>query len=247
MTDEPLGRFEFQQGKAFPAEDRMARYVMRLSMALGDLRVAVDFAVRDEQPAFERVYFVRLTAAHLRELLHIIEAKGGDDSADLPKVDEFVASLPEPYASRNGPKMRAAFEEAVSQVDAPMPDREPCEGQTRTLRHELRRLRNGFAHYHGDVRGDGILKEAMRQGACYSGTYSIRQNTMRAEFADDISNRVVHPFDVDDEQAERLTRDLHGRITTLVGPLSQYVALAEASYLHARRAAGIVKFVPPKT
>jgi hypothetical protein len=49
MDEDPeIARFEFLIGEAFPASDPMARYLVRLSMALGDLRIAVDLAVRPD-------------------------------------------------------------------------------------------------------------------------------------------------------------------------------------------------------
>ena len=49
VAQEPeVAGFEFRIGDAFPADDPMARYVVRLSMALGDLRIAgAEYAARE--------------------------------------------------------------------------------------------------------------------------------------------------------------------------------------------------------
>jgi hypothetical protein len=60
-------------GEASSDRDEVARYVMRLSMALGDLRVAGEYAVREDQPDHERLYFVRLFASHMREAVLVLD------------------------------------------------------------------------------------------------------------------------------------------------------------------------------
>jgi hypothetical protein len=49
VAQEPeVAGFEFRIGDAFPADDPMARYVVRLSMAFGDLRIAgAEYAARE--------------------------------------------------------------------------------------------------------------------------------------------------------------------------------------------------------
>jgi hypothetical protein len=50
---------------------------MRLSMALGDLRIALaTYATREEQPMHERLYFVRVTSQHVREVVGLLDPKG---------------------------------------------------------------------------------------------------------------------------------------------------------------------------
>src|SRR5688500_14229135 len=81
----------FRIGDALPAADRSARYVMRLSIALGDLRIAGRSATRKRQRFDERLYFVRLTSSHLRELVMLLDPP---DTRVVPTVDEFVLTLP---------------------------------------------------------------------------------------------------------------------------------------------------------
>ena len=65
----------FSIGAAFPSADPAARYVMRLAMATGDLSLAADAFIKrgDELADFERFYYVRLLASHLRETVMLID------------------------------------------------------------------------------------------------------------------------------------------------------------------------------
>jgi hypothetical protein len=83
--------YSFRIGTAFPADDWLARYIMRLSIALGDMRIAAHYATRNRQRAAERLYFVRLTASHLRELVMLLAPP---NSKIVPTVDQFLAGLP---------------------------------------------------------------------------------------------------------------------------------------------------------
>ena len=47
--------FSFRIGAVFSADDRHARYVMRLSITLGDLRIAAHYATRKRQRFAERL------------------------------------------------------------------------------------------------------------------------------------------------------------------------------------------------
>jgi hypothetical protein len=64
---------------------------MRLSIALGDLRIAGQYATRHRQRYAERLYFVRLTASHLRELVILLDPP---NRKIVPTVDDFVLALP---------------------------------------------------------------------------------------------------------------------------------------------------------
>jgi hypothetical protein len=82
--------FSFRIGAVFSADDRHARYVMRLSITLGDLRIAAHYATRKRQRFAERLYFVRLTASHLRELVILLDPP---NTRVVPTVDELVLAL----------------------------------------------------------------------------------------------------------------------------------------------------------
>jgi hypothetical protein len=73
MPESEETQLEFNIGEASSDRDEVARYVMRLSMALGDLRVAGEYAVREDQPDHERLYFVRLFASHMREAVLVLD------------------------------------------------------------------------------------------------------------------------------------------------------------------------------
>ena len=75
--------------RAFGPDDPVAMFVATLSIALGDLRIVGKYVPRDDQPDHERIYFVRIMASHLREIVKVI-----DIHADKPKIVDFVASLP---------------------------------------------------------------------------------------------------------------------------------------------------------
>src|SRR3954470_20327878 len=90
MTYPVENRFEFKIGDAFPDRDPIARYVMRLSTALGDLRIAGEYAVRADQPEHERLYFIRLFSAHMREAVLLLDPSSGV----VPTLEAFIAALP---------------------------------------------------------------------------------------------------------------------------------------------------------
>lgn len=52
-----------------------------LSIALGDLRIVGKYVPRDDQHDHERIYFVRIMASHLREIVKVI-----DIHADKTKI-----------------------------------------------------------------------------------------------------------------------------------------------------------------
>jgi hypothetical protein len=65
---------------------------------------------------------------------------------------------------------------------------------------------------------------------------------MRAGYADDVAANFLHPFHDADDNA--VARELHGRIVDLIGPVSRYLAQAEAAYL-ASLTAGVVTVTEP--
>ena len=235
----------FRIGDAFPADDPVSRFVMRLSMALGDIRVAIDYAVREEQPDHERLYFVRLAAMHLRELVLLI------DPPDAP-----VQPVPCPTCGKPEPRQEITLPDLEALIAATNPPAERVDELRRArvrvvnalaerlelrpvlLRQELRRLRNGFAHYHRDRGSEEALTDAMERAAELEGRYLVRRHTLRAQYADDVAANLVHPFP--DEEADEMGRELHGHIVGLLDPISDYLHHAEAAYLHSR-AEGVVR------
>lgn len=197
----------------------MARYVVRLSMALGDLRIAARYATRARQNSAERLYLVRLTASHLRELILIMDPP---DPNVIPRLEEFLASLPR-GTKPSRTDIRRSHTRALRMLDLPMASGRPeivtSKGKRRrpTLRDDIKELRNRFFHYGHDRSGDDALRVAMAalQGAATG--YVIRQRTMRALYADDVGAKLAHPFDV------RFAYEMHGKVGDLIGPAALFV------------------------
>jgi hypothetical protein len=142
--DEWRRTYYFNVGDVFPADDRMARYVMRLSLALGDMRLVADYAVRSRQRNYERLYFVRLLASHLRELVLLLDPPNRNI---VPDVEAFLVSLPR---GTKPPRkdIRAAHQKAMRRLAKVMRGRPDIViGSTSrppTLRDDLKELRNRF-------------------------------------------------------------------------------------------------------
>ena len=86
-----MAELRFRVGAIFPADNPTARYVMAVSIALGDIRTVTELAARDGQPRHERLYFIRLLEHHVREGLRLalVAHRDRDD------VRRFVAILPD--------------------------------------------------------------------------------------------------------------------------------------------------------
>jgi hypothetical protein len=214
----------------------MARYVMRLSIALGDLRIAGHFVTRKRQSTAERLYFLRLTASHMRELVLIMEPP---NTQIVPTVREFVRALPRD-AQPSSAEILKSHVRAMALLDQPMhPDRPPItvnEQQRRPkLRDDLKELRNRFLHYGHDAPGDAALRAAMdaRRGGATG--YVIREVTMRALYADDVGMTLTHPF------PPEFAEEMHTRLVAFLQPATLFVHQVEAAWLHAHRDVVVVR------
>jgi hypothetical protein len=205
-------RITFKLGEAFPPDDSLAQWVMALSLALNDMRIAAEYAVRAEQPFHERQYFVRLLASHMREAVKLVLL----EHKDRADIQEFVASMPS--------EGREALEEVEMKLSAALELR-----PEQTLFEEIKRIRDDYFHYARDAASKERLRDAMVRASPEEGSYLISDRALRAEFADVVSAFLVHPFD--GSQLEALARELHGRIVELIGPLSLVLHHAEAHYL----------------
>jgi hypothetical protein len=110
-------------------------------------------------------------------------------------------------------------------------------------------MRNQFFHYHTDRDPDADLGDAIAASAEDDGNYVIHATPgggydMRAEYADIVGIRLVHPFEGDDDTVRPVAEELHGNILNLLGPLSTYMQQVEAAYLTSRRP-GVVTLVLP--
>ena len=97
-----MAELRFRVGAIFPADNPTARYVMAVSIVLGDLRTAAAQAAREDVADHERLYFRRLLDLHVREGLGlaVTEHRERDD------VRRFVAILPD--EAQDGPRRARA-------------------------------------------------------------------------------------------------------------------------------------------
>jgi hypothetical protein len=86
-----VAELRFRVGAIFPADNETARYVMAVSIVLGDIRTALAQAERKGAAAHETLYFERMLDLHVREglALAVTEHRDRDD------VQRFVAILPD--------------------------------------------------------------------------------------------------------------------------------------------------------
>lgn len=223
MAGDEHDRLEFCIGEVFPANDELAQWVMSLSIALGDLRLAADYARRKDQTDYERAYFVRMLASHMRELVKVLTV--AVDSR--PALRDFVDNTMSAAA-------RAHYDEVVRLVEQPLrlrPDR--------TLFDELKRIRDTMWHY--PVREDFVvqLREAMRRAAASGdrGVYVFPEDAVlghRAEYADLVVSFLAYPLDGDAATVEAQFRELHDRLIELLGALARFLQAVEGDYLVAR-------------
>lgn len=228
MANAQLARYSFTYGDVFHFEDQMARYVERLSNALGDLRIAARFAVRPRQNSAERLYFVRLTASHLREVALLLDPP---DRKVVPGVEEFLKTLPRGCVPSRA-EIRKSHRQAIRILEKPMNigrrEIEGSNGKMRRpkLRDDLKELRNQFFHYGHFQSGDDALTVAMEALSGERTGYVIRERTMRALYADAVGVKLAHPFDAE------FAEDMHARIVQLIGPVSTFIHQIEAAWLY---------------
>jgi hypothetical protein len=233
MANRQRARYSFQYGDVFDAEDQMARYVERLSIALGDLRIVANYAVRQRQKPGERLYFVRLMASHLREIVVLLDPP---DRRVLPSVEDFLKTLPRGVVPSRA-EIRKSHRQAMRMIDKPMKKGRPeilgSNGKLRrpTLRDDLKELRNQFFHYSHLQNGDDALAVAMQSLADERTGYVIRERTMRANYADAVAIKLAHPFEAE------FAEDMHARIVELISPVSTFIHRVEAAwfYRHAEK------------
>jgi hypothetical protein len=228
MANPLRARYSFEYGEVFDSQDRMARYVERLSNALGDLRVVARYAVRQRQSSGERLYFVRLLGSHLREIVLLLDPP---DHRVVPGVEEFLRALPRGVVPGRA-EIRKSHRQAMGMLDKPMkkgrPEIRGSSGKLRRpkLRDDLKELRNHFFHYGHLQSGDDAFAVAMESLAAERTGYVIRERTMRADYADAVAAKLAHPFDL------AFAEDMHARIVELIGPVSTFIHQVEAAWLY---------------
>ena len=216
----------FRIGDVFPADDPLARYVVRLSTALGDLRIAASPLLHsfEETPDYLRMYQVRVMAGHASEFAQLIAPEG---SSELPSVQDCLLAVGHahpPFAQ----VARIAHAELIQALTAPLPR------AGTTLRREIGRLRQQAFHY-GYKRGNDIaLRKAMTAAADVEGVYRVEPGRHRARYADEIAHQLMHPHTGSDEaQRERLL-ELHQGVAGLLPPSARLVMHVEALWLGSR-------------
>jgi len=205
----------FRVGDVFPADDPLAVWAMTLAIALGDLRVAGEHAVRDEQPDYERIYFVRVFSSHLREIVKLLDL----DYEKREDVREFVDSMPE--------EAQAARRAVAEQFNAPQEDRPGV-----TLLNDLIRIRNDTFHYAHKKDSIERLTETLRRVADLESDIDCKPNEMRAACADLVVANRMHLF-AEEEEDENvpLAVAMHQSIVALLDPVAHFLLHVEGHYV----------------
>jgi hypothetical protein len=205
----------------------VAVFVTTLSIAFGDLRIVANYVPREDQPDHERIYFVRVMASHLREIVKVI-----DLDAEKPGIAEFVTTL-----SEDAREARARIPEKLQAT--------PLENDKRTLFRLLVRLRNDTFHYADDRPSRKRLRDAMRACASEEGVYFIGGRETRAQYADRIVEEREYPIPGKDHEARiDATRKLHEALASLQDDVATFIKEAEAAYLLEWLPEGVVDVEP---
>lgn len=202
-------------GDVYPADEPLAVWAMTLAIALGDLRVAGDYAVRGDQADYERIYFARVFSSHLREIVKLLER----DYGRRQDVKTFVDSMPE--------EAQQARRDVIAQCNAPQEGRPGV-----TLLDDLKRIRNDTFHYAHEKESVDRLTEALRMVADLEGDYVTTPNKMRAGCADLVVVNRMHLFGGPDAEWESVARAMHRAIVELLDPVAEFLLQVEAHYLH---------------
>jgi hypothetical protein len=215
---------EFNIGDVFPAEDRCARLVIRLSMGLGDLRIAGSPLLQDwdETPSYARMYYVRVMTGHISEFMQLIEPEG---KTVLPTLEDLLEQFPERRYDESVDAVRSARNELREHLNAQLPV--ACT----TLRREIGRLRNQAFHYGYKGGPDLALRRALTAAANLTGTYQVKPHEHRALFADEVANQLMHPHSGSDEVQMARIEELHRGIAELLGPIARLVMHVEGLWL----------------
>jgi hypothetical protein len=218
---------EFTIKDVFPADDPYARLVVRLSMALGDLRIAGKPLLRgwDETPDYARMYHVRVMAGHISEFLQIIEP---ERRTVLPALDDLLGQFEDPVYADLVAEVCDAWSELRDALEAHLP------AARTTLRREVGRLRNQAFHYSYTQGADVTLQNAMTAASELNGVLRVKPGAHRALYADEIANQVMHPYSGSDQQQVARLEELHRAVGNLLGPIARLVMNIEGLWLGSR-------------
>ena len=152
-----------------------------------------------------------------------------------PSLDDFVRGFGNEYPDLQA-DLRQAQRDVCACLDAPLGLRPQL-----TLRNELKRLRNQFFHYNWEARDDPQLQRAMTVAGEIEGLIREGSSYLRALYADEVANQLMHPFDGSDGDFAAALRELHRAIVELLGKALRFARCAEALYL-LTQPAGVVTF-----
>ena len=149
-----MAELRFRVGAIFPADNETARYVMAVSIVLGDIRTALAQAERTGAAAHETLYFERMLDLHVREglALAVTEHSERDD------VQRFVAILPDEARTA-----RDELERVATDGSGPYADTFRC------------------SHLIGE---SGRLRDAMEELADVESALRLVGEQRRADYAD---------------------------------------------------------------
>jgi hypothetical protein len=227
-----MEKLTFKMADAFPPDGPIAVWIMNLSVALGDLRVVAEYATRDDQPDYERIYFVRIFSSHLREISKLLVL----DFQKREDVRDFVAGMTQ--------EAQDAREEAADLLHATFPSRPEV-----VVWEDLKRLRDDTFHYVSDDESQARLVQAMRtvadmRNGDMEGSYVLDDTgRLRAAYADLVVANRMHPFPAEHEDDDELpiTNELHETIVKLNGLVATFLSAAEAHYLLDVLSPGVVR------
>jgi hypothetical protein len=141
-----VAELRFRVGAIFPDDNPTARYVMAVSITLGDIRTVTGLAAGDTRPHHERLYLTRLLEQHVREGLRlaVTEHRERDD------VRRFVSILPQ--------EAQEAREDLVRIVEGDPGALEPLatldEGPLRAAMERVAATESGFSIHGTTKRAD---------------------------------------------------------------------------------------------
>jgi hypothetical protein len=224
-------KLTFKMADAFPPDDPIAVWLMNLSIALGDLRIVAKYATREQQAEYERIYFVRIFASHLREIGKLLV----QDFDKRQDVKDFVAAMPQ-----EAQDARDKADELLHSTFGLRP--------AVVVWEDLKRLRDDTFHYVSDKPSQARLVDAMTTVADMDGgekesCYTLDdEGWLRADYADLVVANRMHPFPEEHEDDLELpvTSELHETIVKLNAYVASFLAAAEAHYLLNVVAPGVV-------
>jgi hypothetical protein len=187
----------FKVGRAFAAEDPVARWATVLSMAANNAIYLNVRLVEGDLPPELNMYYFRLLAAHFFEAARWL----GETRASWPEIDRFVNSLD------------AANQERFEKIA-------DFASQRNRFYANLSRSRSTLFHYptmhpDRDAAGAEELANAMREVADADGWIESGEDyaSFRATFADDVALQFLS---TDNQETEELMEELRGPVFELV-------------------------------